>query len=85
MMCKALPRIEGDEDKLVGHIENNILEELLKVLEQQLAGAWENGRPDLYREKVKPAGETITIACRSKKKLNWMNNQLVRGFTSFWP
>lgn len=85
MMCKVLPRIEGDEDKLVGHSKNNILEELLNVLEEQLAGIWESGRPDLYREKVEPEGETITVDCRSKKKLEWMNDQLVRGFTSFWP
>lgn len=85
MMCKVLPRIEGDEDKLVGQSQNNILEALLIVLEQQLAGAWENGRPDLYREKLDPEGETITVDCRSKKKLSWMNDQLVRGFTSFWP
>ena len=85
MMCKVLPRIEGDEDKLVGQNQHNILEALLKVLEEQLAGAWENGRPDLYREKLDPEGETITVDCRSKKKLSWMNDQLVRGFTSFWP
>ncbi len=85
MMCKVLPRIEGDEDKLVGQNQHNILEALLKVLEEQLAGAWENGRPDLYREKLDPEGETITVDCRSKKKLSWMNEQLVRGFTSFWP
>lgn len=85
MMCKVLPRIEGDEDKLVGQSQHNILEALLKVLEEQLTGAWENGRPDLYREKLDPEGETITVVCRSKKKLSWMNDQLVRGFTSFWP
>lgn len=85
MMCKVLPRIEGDEDKLVGQSQHSILEALLKVLEEQLAGAWENGRPDLYREKLDPEGETITVDCRSKKKLSWMNDQLVRGFTSFWP
>ncbi|WP_339724634.1 restriction endonuclease [uncultured Paraglaciecola sp.] len=85
MMCKVLPRIEGDEDKLVGHSDKNILEALLNVLEEQLAGAWENGRPDLYREKVESEGETITVECRSKKKLSWMNDQLVCGFTSFWP
>jgi hypothetical protein len=39
----------------------------------------------LYREKVEPKGETIIVDCRSEKKLNWMNDQLVRGFTSFWP
>ncbi|MGR0278995.1 McrB family protein [Marinomonas dokdonensis] len=85
MMCKVLPRIEGDEDKLVGHGERNILEELLNILEAQFADVWEHGRPDLYREKKEPKGEMITVACRSKKKLNWMNDQLVRGFTSFWP
>ena len=53
MMCKVLPRIEGDEDKLVGQSQHNILEALLKVLEEQLTGAWENGRPDLYREKLR--------------------------------
>ncbi|MFI8621311.1 DUF3578 domain-containing protein [Marinomonas sp. NPDC078689] len=85
MMCKVLPRIEGDEDKLSGHGEGNILEELLKVLEAQLADVWEAGRPDLYREKEEPKGENIIVDCRSKDKLNWMNYQLVRGFTSFWP
>lgn len=55
MMCKILPRIEGDFDKLAIHNnsngeQKNILTELNSLLEIKLSAIW-NGisRPDLYR------------------------------------
>ena len=93
MMCKVLPRIEGDEDKLAADSSENVLHKLQQVLAQQLAGIWEDERPDLYREKQSSADESlgkntdrkVMVECRSKKKLTWMNERLVGGFTSFWP
>ncbi|WP_417447424.1 McrB family protein [Kangiella sp.] len=88
MMCKVLPRIEGDEDKLMVSIQGdqNILQRLMSILEQQLADeVWNIGRPDLYREYIDNNDAKVMVPCRSKKKLQWMNDQLVRGFVSFWP
>ncbi len=93
MMCKVLPRIEGDEDKLAADSSENVLHKLQQVLAQQLAGIWEDERPDLYREKQSSVDENlgkntdrkVMVECRSKKKLTWMNERLVGGFTSFWP
>jgi hypothetical protein len=46
-------------------------------------------RPDLYRDKTTPdttGSITILIACRSNKKLGWMEQRLSSAsFTSFWP
>jgi len=85
MMCKVLPRIEGDEDKLAAQNDENLLEKLQKVLENEFDEIWESERPDLYREKLTPEGEAVMVVCRAKKKLNWMNERLGRGFTTFWP
>lgn len=98
MMCKVLPRIEGDTDKLTTSNRKDLLEELSDVLSDQLAPIWlasdtdeANQRPDLYREKIVPDGATeeekvLRIPCRSKAKLQWMSERLASAtFTSFWP
>lgn len=98
MMCKVLPRIEGDTDKLTISDGKALLVELGTVLADQLAPIWlapatdeANQRPDLYREKIVGDGATdeetvLRIPCRSKAKLNWMSERLASAtFTSFWP
>ncbi|MBW3776667.1 restriction endonuclease [Aeromonas veronii] len=94
MMCKVLPRIEGDSDKLRSHqtAESDLLTDLEKVLAEQFAEHWEGTRPDLFNCKVAAAGEDSApaepplVPCRSKKKLAWMKERLARQcFTSFWP
>ncbi|PMI34659.1 restriction endonuclease [Enterovibrio norvegicus] len=98
MMCKVLPRIEGDIDKLTTADGKDILAELNAVLAEQLAPIWHadkndesNLRPDLYREKVAEKGATdeeklLRIPCRTKEKLAWMQQRLASAtFTSFWP
>lgn len=86
LMCKVLPRIEGDIDKLTkGGEDKNIIQQLELQLSEQLKGIWESViRPDLYRKSLQ-GEETIEIECRSKAKLSWMSAQLTNGFTSFWP
>jgi len=98
MMCKVLPRIEGDTDKLTTSNRKDLLEELSVVLSDQLAPIWlasdtdeANQRPDLYRENIVADGATdeekaLRIPCRSKAKLQWMSGRLASAtFTSFWP
>ncbi|MER0048968.1 hypothetical protein ABRP56_21625 [Pectobacterium odoriferum] len=88
LMCKVLPRIEGDSDKLAQFdIEQSLLIKLSDTLKENLSAIWDknNVRPDFYREKQQD-GETIMIACRSRAKIEWMQNKLAQsGFTSFWP
>ncbi|MEI7285626.1 MrcB family domain-containing protein [Pectobacterium carotovorum] len=88
LMCKVLPRIEGDSDKLAQFdIEKSLLIKLSDTLKESLSAIWDknNARPDFYREKQQD-GETIMIACRSRAKIEWMQNKLAQsGFTSFWP
>ncbi|MGO3465774.1 McrB family protein [Psychrobacter sp.] len=96
LMCKVLPRIEGDHDKLavisdsVSSHEESLLTELTAILKQELIDIWsieddpDKLRPDLYRKNID--GSFLYIACRSKAKLTWMQQRLERsGFTSFWP
>ncbi len=98
MMCKVLPRIEGDTDKLTTSDGKALLIELNTVLAAQLAPIWlasdtdeTNQRPDLYRENMVADGATdeekvLRIPCRSKAKLQWMSERLASAtFTSFWP
>ncbi|MGL6171863.1 MAG: McrB family protein [Vibrio sp.] len=98
MMCKVLPRIEGDTDKLTTSDGKALLVELGAVLADQLDPIWlasetdgANQRPDLYREKIVADGATddekvLRIPCRSKAKLKWMSDRLTNAtFTSFWP
>lgn len=83
LMCKVLPRIEGDLDKLQG--EEGILHKLEQQLETSLSEIWAStSRPDLYRENVDST--ELNVDCRSKKKLAWMKERLASAsFTSFWP
>ena len=95
LMCKVLPRIEGDSDKLMTDDSNQpLLQKLNECLATELSEIWngvkdsDNARPDLYREKLGATGDDkiLRIACRSKAKLEWMQKRLERsGFTSFWP
>jgi hypothetical protein len=85
LMCKVLPRIEGDDDKLLGGQEQNLLEQLEAVLAVQLTDIWQGTRPDLLREVIKQPAQVIPVACRSKGKLTRMKQLLESGFTSFWP
>lgn len=91
MMCKVLPRIDGDSDKLAvvntSGAGDTILDQLETKLQEQLSYIWggPKSRPDLLRESKKD-GEPISIGCRSKKKLGWMKARLKKNtFTSFWP
>ncbi|HUM99774.1 MAG TPA: restriction endonuclease [Halothiobacillus sp.] len=92
LMCKVLPRIEGDSDKLSTSAGGALLPELQQVLGVHLSLIWAGiQRPDLYRERIiatdaAEANKIIRIACRSKAKLEWMQQRLERAtFTSFWP
>lgn len=98
MMCKVLPRIEGDTDKLTTSDGKDLLVKLSTVLADQLAPIWlasdtdeASQRPDLYRQKIVADGATdeekvLRIPCRSKAKLQWMSDRLASAtFTSFWP
>lgn len=87
LMCKVLPRIEGDEDKLVGSstVEgDNLLAQLITILKTELENIWDADRVDLMREKI-DSDEPVTTKCRSHKKLRRMEKLLENGFTSFWP
>ena len=90
MMCKVLPRIDGDNDKLAvvetSSSEGTILDQLETKLSEQLSNIWNGAiRPDLLRESTED-DLPITIECRSKKKLSWMKARLEKNtFTSFWP
>jgi hypothetical protein len=86
LMCKVLPRIEGDEDKLA-KVDSNILSELDELLTTQLAAIWadDKSRPDLLSEGINDKG-VVTTTCRSKKKIEQMQQKLnTAGFTSYWP
>lgn len=87
LMQKVLPRIEGDADKLrvSSEKDDTVLDRLNSLLQEQLAEIWEDDkpRPDFYRMEN---GQSTTTECRSRRKLQWMQDQLAtRGFTSFWP
>ena len=93
LMCKVFPRIEGDTEKLaaIGSVDISILKQLEEILESEFGSFWnelpgsDKARPDLYRENVE-GDKLIRIACRSKEKINWMEDRLTTfGFTSFWP
>ena len=84
LMCKVLPRIEGDEDKLSSH-KGNLLELLVPVLESELKDIWQNPRPDLLRKYQGSGDKVVETSCRSSKKIEAMTTQLASGFTSFWP
>ena len=86
LMCKVLPRIEGDEDKLA-KADSNILSVLDDLLATQLVAIWmdDSSRPDLLSEGVDDKAVIMT-SCRSKKKIEQMQQKLnTAGFTSYWP
>jgi len=92
LMCKVLPRIEGDQDKLGNN--PSLLEKLSDLLKKTFGDDFwskEQARPDLYREKITAddaadEDKIIFVACRSRIKLNWMQERLDKAsFTSFWP
>lgn len=91
LMCKVLPRIDGDDEKLASfsggtQSAQTILDELQKTLSIQLANVWETTRPDLLRKEAGTNAALPPVPCRSKAKLEWMKNRLERNsFTSFWP
>lgn len=95
LMCKVLPRIEGDSDKLVNvHSEDSLLKQLVILIEQEFskledisASDKQNiDRPDLLREFREDGNDIINVPCRSLAKLKWMQIRLENsGFTSFWP
>lgn len=88
LMCKVLPRIEGDDEKLAGNSPNatdTLLDALAKQLAASLSHIWSTQRPDLLRENI-ASNTPLTVPCRSKAKIEWMKNRLERNsFTSFWP
>lgn len=88
LMCKVMPRIEGDNDKLMsGRSDETLLQELSNLIQKELDDFnQENDRPDLYREFKEGDDMVISIGCRSLEKLKWMQTRLENsGFTSFWP
>ncbi len=84
LMCKLLPRLEGDEDKFRKN-GTDVLDELLKLVQSKFPDEPGNTtpRPDLLN--TTHDGEKLLIAYRSPAKLQWMKNRLSGGFTSFWP
>ena len=92
LMCKVLPRIEGDIDKLsTSPTELSILQVLEQLLQHEFSEFWlegndsANARPDFYRSRIN-TDDAILIECRSKRKIQWMQERLKKsGFTSFWP
>ncbi|WP_373941462.1 ATP-binding protein [Vibrio chagasii] len=87
LMCKILPRIEGDEDKLTMVDGGALLEQLVEVLSNQntLKAIWDSERTDLFRQSIENKETPIKVGCRSKIKLEHMQLKLHSGFTSFWP
>lgn len=95
LMCKVLPRIEGDSDKLVNtQSEDSLLKQLVILIEQEFSKFEDSSasdtqninRPDLLREFKEGKNDIIYVPCRSLAKLKWMQTRLENsGFTSFWP
>ncbi|MDX5050167.1 McrB family protein [Vibrio cholerae] len=89
LMCKVLPRIEGDEDKVRTSQGHNLLEQLTEVFQEQLTTILPNhesiSRPDLLRHFEGETEEKVEVEWRSEKKLKAMTAQLNNGFCSFWP
>ncbi|RKF22128.1 DUF3578 domain-containing protein [Alginatibacterium sediminis] len=85
LMCKVLPRIEGDEDKLQTLKGEALLQRFKDVIANELESIWEGDRVDLLRQFIGSDDSVIKVKCRSKIKLECMQTQLDSGFTSFWP
>lgn len=90
LMCKVLPGIDGDSDKLALPsdevlTEHTLLAELAKRLKEQLHLIWDSPRIELLLAGG-PTTKASSTSCRSKAKLQWMIARLNNsGFTSFWP
>lgn len=87
LMCKVLPRVEGDEDKLTTKDGGALLADLIELLSNQstLKVIWDGERVDLFRLGIADKDTPIMVGCRSKIKLERMQLKLQSGFTSFWP
>ena len=84
LMFKLLPRLEGDEDKLLNSSDENVLDALLSLLEDKFQfESSQQARIDLLN--ISENGEQLQIPFRSPIKLRWMRKRLAAGFTSFWP
>jgi len=84
LMTKVLPRIEGDAEKLGDDGANSLLSKLDEELGKQFSSIWNGQRVDLLR--TNKDSSTLEVNCRSKNKIDWMQNRLKNnGFTSFWP
>lgn len=84
LMCKLLPRLEGDQDKFTKN-GTDVLDTLLDFVKTKFPDEPGNPtpRPDLLN--TTHDGKELLIAYRSPAKLQWMKNRLSGGFTSFWP
>lgn len=84
LMCKLLPRLEGDQDKFTKN-GTDVLDTLLDFVKTKFPDELGNPtpRPDLLN--TTHDGKELLIAYRSPAKLQWMKNRLSSGFTSFWP
>jgi hypothetical protein len=84
LMGKLLPRLEGDAEKLKFDGEESLLTRLIELLKSILKGDELGLRPDLLSTKADES--VLSVAFRSPKKLDWMQERLARdSFTSFWP
>jgi hypothetical protein len=84
LMSKVLPRIEGDAEKLGFNDDGSLLTRLLGEIEKQCKDIFASARLDLLREEKD--GSICMVNCRSKQKLDWMQERLrANGFTAFWP
>ena len=84
VMCKVLPRIEGDNNKLQGaSADDTILGELKTLLVRN--GMSDGERIDLMRH-IALSDQPLMVAYRSVSKIEWMQKRLDQaGFTNFWP
>ena len=90
MMCKVLPRIGGDAQRL-GFSGSEMMpgDSLLAALENRLENLlsliWHGPRIELLLAGINTT-EAPKTDCRSKAKLAWMKKQLTHNrYTSFWP
>lgn len=84
IMMKVMPRIEGDNEKLVSGVDanSNVIQQLVQLLAQDFPEGGD--RVDFYRRDK--SGQQPRIPFRSIRKLKWMQQRLQNnGFTSFWP
>jgi hypothetical protein len=84
LMFKLLPRLEGDEEKLLNSNDKNVIDELLSLVEEKLkCDPDQPFRIDLLN--TSETGQQLLIPFRSPVKLRWMRKRLTAGYTSFWP